>query len=263
VNAVILQKLTYGLSYAYTTKLDEWRLEKVMADAARSIFGVDKKEAINNKWIIRDTGMTNPLDIIKINDIKLMLAAQRGSINTAVRDIILHNAPMLVQKINSTCEAWGVHMEDLMQMQESKLNKYLISKAIARPLKLLHSHLQLKSEEELGVNQPMPTYLTAGVDSDMLATYLESRAGMHWGNAGEDIACPYCRDKPQHTYMHCINECQFTGCATVRDEHRAIYESQGAQLPQASIDTLSEALTSDYHQDLHYFLSMISSSPFL
>jgi hypothetical protein len=263
VNAVILQKLTYGLSYAYTTKADEWRLEKVMADAARSIFGVDKKEEIDNKWIIRDTGMTNPMDIIKINDIKLIMAARQGKINTIVRDIILENAPKLAQRTEKTCEAWNVTMKELLHIHSKKLNKYLLQKAIERPLNLIHTNLQLRTEMELKINQARPTYETAGAGADMLPTYLETRAGLHWGNKGESTKCPYCPNNPQHTYIHCINECNYSLCAKVRKEHREALEQQGKQLIKASINGLVQAMTTESHKDLQYFLSMIASSPFL
>jgi hypothetical protein len=200
VNAVIITKLTYGLSYAYTTKLDEWRLEKVVADAARSIFGMDKQEKINNKWIIRDTGMTNPLDIIKINDIKLINEARKGKINTEVRNIILNNAEKLNQRTHRTCTKWNTTPDEILHMNKSKINKFLLQRAHNKPLNLLHPNLQLKSEIELKINQDQPTYEKAGLESNMLATYLETRAGLHWGNNGEHIACHTAQANPNtHT----------------------------------------------------------------
>jgi hypothetical protein len=180
-----------------------------------------------------------------------------------VRDIILDNALKLTKRTNKTCEAWGITMEQLLHVQESELNKVLLHKATSRPLNLLNELHQLKSEEELKINQPHPTYETSGVNSAMMATYLETRAGLHWGNKGEQIKCPYCRHKPQHTYIHCINECEFSLCKQTREEHREILERQGKELPTASINKLAKALTTDNHKDLLFYLMMIESSPYL
>jgi hypothetical protein len=263
VNAVILQKLTHGLSYAYTTKQDEWGMEKMMADAARSIFGVDEKRQISDKWIIRDTGMTNPLDIIKINDLKLILAAMKDKINTTVRGIILDSACKLDIRSERTCSAWGITIEELLPIEEKKLNKYLLQKATEKPMHLIQEYMQLVSESELKINQIQPTYVTAGVSSKMLATYLETRAGLHGGNKGEQTLCPYCPNEPLHTYTHCINECSYGKLTRCRTDHQEIWADQGLYLPIATISSLTAAMTTDNHQDLQFYLNMIHSSPYL
>ena len=263
VNAVILQKLTYGLSYAYTTKLDEWSLEKVMADAARNIFNVDREEKLPDKWIIRDTGMTNPMDIIKINDIKLVLEAKKGHINTMVRDIILDSAPKLMRKTEKTCTLWGTTLTKLLNIKKKELNKTLLKLATKRPLNLLHPNRQLISEEELKINKTKPTYLESDISSAMIATYLQTRAGMHWGNSGEETKCPFCPNGPMHTYLHCINTCEFSITKKIREDYETELDQEGQNLPTANINELTKALTTPRHEHLQYFLTMIDSSPYL
>jgi hypothetical protein len=148
-------------------------------------------------------------------------------------------------------------------MKENKINKFLLQKVKAKPLNILHTNMQLKSEIELKINQAQPTYAKTGLKSNMLSTYLETRAGMHGGNKGEQIACPYCPGKPQHTYTHCINECKFDLCTRTREIQQMELEQQGLQLQKATIDNITEAITTEYHKDLPFLLAMIKSSPYL
>ena len=207
--------------------------------------------------------MTNPLDITKINDLKLILAATKGKINTKVRDIILDSACKLDMRTERTCSAWGITIKELLPIEEKKLNKYLLQKATEKPMNLIQEYMQLVSESELKINQMQPTYITAGVSSKMLATYLETRAGLHGGNEGEQTPCPYCPNESLHTYTHCINECSYGKLTRCRADHQEIWADQGQSLPIATIPSLTAALTTDYHQDLQYYLNMIHSSPYL
>lgn len=99
----------------------------------------------------------------------------------------------------------------------------------------------------------------------MLTTYLETRAGLHWGNKGEQTACPYCPNKPHHTYTHCIHEGKYSLCTrtSLRDEYRRDLDQQGVMLPKADIETITASVTTDNHQDLHFLVVMIQSSPYL
>ena len=150
----------------------------------------------------------------------------------------------------------------LTHTKKKELNKALLGLATKRPLDLLHPNLQIKSEEELRINKTKPTYIEAEIPSEMIATYLQTRAGMHWGNGGEKTKCPYCPNGPMHTYtyLHCINTCKFSITKRIRAEYEKDLEQEGQNLPMASIN---ELITAPRHEHLLYFLAMIDISPYL
>jgi hypothetical protein len=162
-----------------------------------------------------------------------------------------------------TCVAWGITLNELHSIDEKMLNKYLLQQAAEKPLNVLHEYMQLVSEKELKINQKQTTYVTAGVSSKLLATYLQTRAGLRWGNKGEQTRCPFCPYTPLHTYEHCINECRYSISVRRRDEQRTTRADQDQRLPIAIIRRLTEALTTDNHEDLQYYMTMIHSSPYL
>jgi hypothetical protein len=207
--------------------------------------------------------MTNPLDIIKINDIKLTLEALKGNINTIVSDVILDNATKLKQRTAKTCEEWKVTQDQLLSIKKTNLNKFLLEQALKKPLNIIHENLQLASEEELRVNQMPPTYENAPIQRGLLATYLQTRAGLHFGNKGEKTKCPYCPGEPNHTYMHCINDCQFPLTKQKRNKYEEKLAQTGQTIPIASIGDMITAISSETTSQLQYYLDMIKTSPFL
>jgi hypothetical protein len=93
--------------------------------------------------------------------------------------------------------------------------------------------------------------------------YLQTRAGLHFGAKNNNTKCPYCVNEPLHTYVHCINDCEFALSKTKREYHENEYTRMGKSLPIANIEELTNALTTKGHEHLHYYLDLIKTSPYL
>jgi hypothetical protein len=211
--------LTYGLHIFHLTTTDKAVLLSTIADTARAIFGYDEDRNYPDKWIIRDTGIPNPLDVIKAKDITIYHSAQHSTINPFVGRIILGNKDFKLScdKALHTC---GV--KNYLGIKKEDLNKHILTAARKVPLNINRKDQtdEMVTEQTIDTTSwPRPVEKLK-IETHQIKTFLDTRAALHMGNKLLQEKCPFCEDKPKHTLLHIINHCTFHLTAAVRNQQR-------------------------------------------
>jgi hypothetical protein len=207
IQAVLLHQLLSGLTHATLTKADRTALDHTMANAARAIFGIDQKHLIHDRWILRDTGITCPTEHLHVRDTKLYLDTLTGRINPIVTDVILHNFPRFTKSCHKSLTKWQITINEARTIPKKDTTKNLQARNRLIPLALGNPLAIQTTEDTLQVSAKEKAYLTMQVPPHLLPIFLETRAFLHQGNMVQNEHCPFCPDKINYTYLHCINDC--------------------------------------------------------
>jgi hypothetical protein len=207
IQSILLHQLLSGLTHATLTKADRTALDHTMANAARAIFGIDRKQLIHDRWLLRDTGITSPTDHLYVRDVKLYLDTLAGRLNPVVTNVILHNFPSFTKSCEKSLAKWHITIDEARSIPKKDITKNLQSRAQSIPLTLGNPLAIQTTQDTLQVNTKEKAYTTMQVPPHLLPTFLETRAFLHQGNMTQNDICPFCPNGVNHTYLHCINDC--------------------------------------------------------
>jgi hypothetical protein len=266
VHSVALSKLTYGLHKFHLTQTDKAVLLSIIADTARAIFGYDEDRNYPNEWIIRDTGTPNPLDVTIAKDITIYHSAKHRTINPFVGHIILGNKDLKLS-CDKALQILGIN--NYLSIKKDDINKHIITAARKVPINFnIKNHTdEMVTEKTIDtISWPRP-YERLKIETHYIKTFLETRAALHMGNKRLQEKCPYCKDRPTHTFLHIINDCTFNLTATERNLQRV---TNPLVLENINIDTIVAAVggsgmdTSSFAcAQRNYILKAIATSPIL
>jgi hypothetical protein len=266
VESVLLHQLLHGLTHATLTKADRTALDGIMAKAARSIFGMDNKQLIPDKWILRDTGMSCPTEQLYIKDVKFYLDTLAGRLNPTVTALIKYNFPRFTTSCSKSLHKWGLTLNEASCIPNKDVSKHLQRFARKVPLNLTHPLASPSTEEQLQVNANIKAYIKKGIPTTLLPIYMETRAYLHLGNKNQNEICPYCPTFKSHTYLHCINDCVSNTLLRrqiIKKPNPIPYITQQTLIHLLGGQTNTDQTESKSKADMIYVLSLIENSHIL
>ena len=223
VKTILLMNLKYGLSVLEMQKVDKKEVRKPINKVVRNILGshtvADDTETATAEaeWIIIETGITDPVDIICITEISVVLRARLGQINPKAASIILADKE-LTNQLKLICAVWNTPQDDLIKIKQNAWSTKL--KKAARKTRL-NKFYAVRGNKLDPITVPMneetkPIWEKAELNSKQIQSLVHLRRVLVSGDKEWKRPCLQCESENNCTLRHILLQCKHNGMTTAR-----------------------------------------------
>ena len=210
-------KLTFGLSSLGLSDYSKLRLRQTLANFISDIIGLDKPLS-DPLWLLYDTGLPDPVNIILLNELTAFVKATKGFLNPLCSKMITNCDPIKANLIRAAA-SWGSTLSALCRIQIKKLHAVVEGKqktALYNEI-TTNSHSCL-SKMDLRLTDNTPVYTAFNTPHHLIPTLLQVRHNIIFNIPDCRAQCFLCDRKEQQTYQHFVTSCTFNPFTTLRNK---------------------------------------------
>ena len=273
LNKTVMVIATYGLTMTDIEWVDREALRLLAADCGRQAHKWDLEKEAPNKWIMHETGIADPVNMIILNDLATLYRAKLGLLGKTVSAILLNS-----DKWMASCfrQASKIKLQPLSLLAFPKATLYKdLRKAAEASRKQKMEAMgpsQTFSDADLCLHLETSPPERMGLQGKRAKCLLRIRHILKFSHPYERVPCPYCVGQERHTISHVISRCQYGPTKGARAEAQRVIASRmdkGSNLTNLGDDELAKRLGGNKSQQANgkrmcnLLLDIFDTSPFL
>ena len=215
-----------GLSSIELLTIDKKEVRRPIYKAVMAIFGEkiiesqDEKGTRRAEWLMLETGITDPIDLIDIGELTVLCRARIGHINKMAAEVLMADED-LNRYLSKKCKQWHIQPQELIKQRKTHWNKIL--RVAARKIRqdyFLKKYAKNILESEVPMGEQMdPIWIKSGLDNVQIRTLTIIREDLICGRKEWSMPCKKCLSGDTSTLRHMLVNCTE---ATIRSKRKLI-----------------------------------------